>query len=108
MPKATAQANFTVAGLAQISLSVSSISQNVQPGQGAVANIVVANSGSASAAVTVSGATVYQGVQQGTWSSKTVTVQPGSQTTVQLQTSGAIATQFAGDTLTAVFTGSWS
>ena len=81
-----------------------SISSPVQPGQYATATIQVQNTGGTTGTPSVSGVTDYNGTQEGTWAqTNTPSIPPGLSAPIQMKTAGPISSQFAGDTLTAVF-----
>jgi hypothetical protein len=70
----------------------------------ATATLTVTNSGTAPASTVVSGQVQYQGQEVASFTMATTpTIPPGQSATVTLQTDGPISPQFAGDTLTAVF-----
>lgn len=100
-------ATFQVQGVAQITLSVQSLASPVQVGQYEKATILVANKGSAKANVTLTGTTTLNGATVGNWSTKTVAVGAGQSVSVALQTAATISISYAGDILTATFTGTY-
>jgi len=83
---------------------VVSIRQPVVPGQVAQAAVTVANTGQGTGTVTVTGRTLRDGNAEGEWTMATATLSPGQSTTLTLETAGAISSEFAGDTLTVIFT----
>lgn len=71
---------------------------------GPVATLTLTNGSTQAQAIPISGVIQYQGQQLGVFTTATTpTIQPGQSITVTLQSAAPIASNYAGDTLTAVF-----
>lgn len=81
-----------------------SISSPVQVGQYATASMQVTNTGQTAGTPSVSGVTDLGSTEEGTWvQTSSPSIAPGATATVTMRTSGALNSQFGGQTLTAVF-----
>lgn len=81
-----------------------SISSPVQVGQYATASMQVKNTGGTAGVPAVSGVTEFDGITEGHWSmTNNPSIPANGVGTVNMRTSGAVAAQFAGAIMTAVF-----
>ena len=99
----TFQVSATAAAFQFVSGSLS-ISSPVQVGQYATASMQVKNTGGTAGVPAVSGVTEFDGTTEGHWSMTNGPSIPANGVgTVNMRTNGAVAAQFAGSILTAVF-----
>ena len=97
----TFQVQANPAAFAFVAGSAHATNSPVPVGQYATATVQVKNTGGTAGIPSVAGVVTLGGVTEGHWQQTTSpTIQPGQTAAVNLKTSGTIASQFAGDTLT--------
>lgn len=94
-------------GAASLAMSAVITTSTVQVGQFARATITLRNTGTATAAVSVSGVTTLNGAVVGHWPAKSASVPAGQTVTLNMQSAAPIASNYAGDTLQVAFKGAY-